>query len=1318
MASSCILYPQVQCAGGEWRPSGLFRELAEKYGRDKAKDAYLMVRGANFDTLYDRRMPDGSPAAPEVSVEGRHALRCDANGEPLMEELEGLDDFRLVLGADSATVPGREAELNQGGPKEASRANIDAADERAARYNAGKGAEDGMVAFSDTSFDTSDGVEYVTVRVVRKGAASEAAAAMGECRRRLNDRLKGILSSWGIGVGSLDKTERMMRVNGVTDFAATRLTAEGLVEMIRLAKGRAGDEALPEEFCHIAVEAMKDSPLMSRLFALVRDKGLARAILGDAEYDAYMEAYKAGREDADSKAHWKSVRQSIAAEPGVSDAEAQVIYEAIGKLVADKVLLSYGVEGVVHCDADTLMERVKGEYRDRFGAFDEGEILSAMLELDRGASDFARYVTGDGASAMAGRVKAVASSRKYYQMEQAADRRKEVLGKLIENEIRRYKVLRSGDTGENMAYGHEIKLLQQQYESGMYELGICKFVSDAIERMRSFDEDVRDLAGKEIPLNMKAKRLKRARNFVSSYKCALKLINEARFGGVISLDTSTTETIMQLTNMVDKLQSNIRSLSDPLFVKWISQFVGDGVVVPFGKRKGESVTARQLATKGSFDISMSDRWLDSMAESGDLVLRMMDAETKRARASARAEVLKFKERIDAAYSKLRAAGYSDTDFMHERLVGGGLSGEYISYEEAARLPDAQREFHAAFMRMKRQLDNMLPTDATHLTNMIRIRKDLVERLRGKTANETWREVVESVKDTFMRRSDDSEFGGEKSSLVDFDGHPVERLPIYYIKSKDGESLDDLSTDACSSLLMYADMCCNYEAMDGVVGTLEMVRDKLRERPMQVRKGGRLLRNVTSAFGVTVKSEATVAGDNTLLIKRLDDWFESQVYGRYMKDEGEVLGVDKGKAANFVNYMTSLNQFAVNIMSGLSNLMTGAAMMHIEHAAGEFFTAKDTLKADLTFWREMKDYIGDVNNPVKKSKLALFNMKFNSLVNFEETVRSQEYGRSRVARFLSSDSLYFLNSAGELWLQSRCALSMAYHTKLLLNGEEVNLWDAYETVEEGGVTKLRLRDGITKLDGTAFTETDEAAFTNRAKAVNQRMNGIYNYEDRCAAQAYAVGRLALMFRKWIKTSLNRRYGNVRYNYDLESWEEGYYRTAGRFAMTLIKDIRNAEFHATMRWNELMPQEKANLRRALCESGMFIVVSIVFAMLTTLKHGGDGDDDDYTNTWWFNMTRYQVRRLEAEIGAMMPQPNMIDEALTILKSPAACLSPMEGLVDLTKMVWPQNWFTEIKSGKYKGHSKAYKYFWDSPLVPMQRTIYRGLHPENSIGFFDTE
>ena len=105
----------------------------------------------------------------------------------------------------------------------------------------------------------------------------------------------------------------------------------------------------------------------------------------------------------------------------------------------------------------------------------------------------------------------------------------------------------------------------------------------------------------------------------------------------------------------------------------------------------------------------------------------------------------------------------------------------------------------------------------------------------------------------------------------------------------------------------------------------------------------------------------------------------------------------------------------------------------------------------------------------------------------------------------------------------------------------------------------------------------------------------------------------------------------------------------------------------------------------------------------------------------MAEYQARRLYTELGSMVPGPQMLKEGLRIVKSPAAGVNTIEDTLDLIGLMNPYNYEVFageealLQSGRYKGESKAVRLFYESPIIPMNKTIYRGLHPEESIPFF---
>ena len=105
----------------------------------------------------------------------------------------------------------------------------------------------------------------------------------------------------------------------------------------------------------------------------------------------------------------------------------------------------------------------------------------------------------------------------------------------------------------------------------------------------------------------------------------------------------------------------------------------------------------------------------------------------------------------------------------------------------------------------------------------------------------------------------------------------------------------------------------------------------------------------------------------------------------------------------------------------------------------------------------------------------------------------------------------------------------------------------------------------------------------------------------------------------------------------------------------------------------------------------------------------------------MAEYQTRRLYTELGSLIPGPQMVGEGLKIVKSPAAGINTLESTLNLVGLINPYNYEVFagedaiMQSGRYKGESRATKLFFESPILPMNRTIYRGLHPEEGIPFF---
>jgi hypothetical protein len=287
------------------------------------------------------------------------------------------------------------------------------------------------------------------------------------------------------------------------------------------------------------------------------------------------------------------------------------------------------------------------------------------------------------------------------------------------------------------------------------------------------------------------------------------------------------------------------------------------------------------------------------------------------------------------------------------------------------------------------------------------------------------------------------------------------------------------------------------------------------------------------------------------------------------------------------------------------------------------------------------------------------------------------------------------------MQNRLALALANDIKFKdANGKEVNMWDAYEV--QGNL--LVLKDGMTKPDGSKWTADDEFKFRNKSNFINNRLHGIYNDVDKSAIQQYSLGRLAIMFRKYLRPGLNRRFKKIQYNHEGEVWTEGYYRTVGRFMSVLTDDLKHMQFSIAAHWDTLHDIEKANMKRALGD----VIYLLAATALNAILAGISGDDDD---EWIANMMAYQSNRLFTEIGALTPSPLVISEGFRIVQAPMPAITTTQDLISFMK-VW--NWFDEIEQGKYKGQTKFYRS--GLKMVKPLKGLEDLANPEQKLKFFN--
>ena len=633
------------------------------------------------------------------------------------------------------------------------------------------------------------------------------------------------------------------------------------------------------------------------------------------------------------------------------------------------------------------------------------------------------------------------------------------------------------------------------------------------------------------------------------------------------------------------------------------------------------------------------------------------------------------------------------------------------------LTATQKDFYDEWMSLKAQLDLLLPVNATHLTNTIKIRKTGYQRLTSSNEN-IIKSFVEKVKSDFIKSYDD-DLNYNKTSK-DFRDNEVNKLPLFYLHA---DNASDITTDVIGSLIAYADMAYTYDSMNDIVDSLELAKDIAKRRKV-AQTSGKLASKEKIPYKGGYIENPLFKGDVSNFLNIVNNMLDSKVYGKYLIDRGTIgdTKVDKQKAASILLKLGSSVQLGFNMMAWIANFLTGRSMQRIDAIAGEHFNWRELHEADAFIMKQMPAYLGDVGQRFKKSKLALLEEMFDFRQNGGNMRNMDFMNRNFLIRIFGPRIQFIGQDMGDMGLYDRsgCAILKRYKLKDK-DGSEISLLDALEEVpvdpnhpEYGN--KLQLKEGVTKLDGTPYTNTDKFHIKEEIGEINRHDFGIYNTEDSLEARRYIMGRFLLQYRDFIPAQYQYRFAKRSQHITkggISKDFEGYYRTYVRFLKSCLEELKAGEFRLAQVWDQLDDWEKANIIRARAET----VQLLMLYMIGLAVHGLADDDDDKETAYVFRLFNYMIEREKTELGFLAPASpyTMAKETLNIIKSPMAASNVIGDIVNLGKILYPPNHFDEIESSRYKGHSTAYRAFMESPATLWYRTIRRQLEPERAMQFY---
>ena len=1303
----------------------LFRELKKQFGYQTAKGIFL--RAIN----------------PEFIRDYKGTLSLDAEGVPTFESLmnnsfmkEFIGSRRIAEGLNKAYSPTEDTRENYGNLLES-----------AYQFNTTNPQRDDFVATVEYAGDGR-------ISVLVQPKTPEAVEKFKEqySTQKLNDRLASIFQPLGITVGSLSQAEVNAGRVGLTDFSVARGIANGFVSMIKVANNMEGATHLTEEFAHLIVGTFRNEPLVQRAInALLDHDGSIQEILGD-DYEDTVNFYNGDME--------------------------LVAEEAVGHILQKN--LSSDAENA-KTPVPSLFKRMIDWIVKKFQGYKVDDVQAAIDNVDTLMSSLAEDILNGTRQITQKDIKASQREAQFNALSDRIDRNIEILRNAAKTETKRYKITKASRK-KGAAETLVNTILQYTAEDADTVEGLFHYAKHALGELRNLEAQFQ-MADSMTP-KQKFGFLRSVRMYTQSYGSFIKALNDAIIEDESEDDNmflqefelngelvNIQEVLKELHTLSNQLAGRYTRMAMPAFAEFLKPFMGEEIVVPFGKYAGTKMSVESLLSEAQSDISLMDRWLDGMADSADMLLQLFDAAVKKAKDTARLQTLDDIREIQKFREKAEGMGITDFDWMFERDDEGHKSGNYISEvnfaqfekdlrefetgleenygrnptgEEAVlkmverndwlkthaismfgtpqpnpamyrnraydRLTDNQKTILSEFLALKDKFDAKLPKTRVARNKAIQMRKAGSQRLWESMTSPTtiFQNIKESITSSIFEKEDDDQIFGNaraEKGLTDFAGNEFMTLPVLFTNRL--QNPDELTDDVVGSLMSYAYMANQYEQMDNIIDPLEVGRALVtEERKVRKTRGGNPLIEKFNALDVDVANKIFTSRSN--IEDKLNDFFESQVYGKYLKDEVtfDVLGkkVSVNKLASVILKGSSLAQLGFNWLANLANVATGLGMQNIEAAAGQFFGPKELAKADAAYAKALGPMMAELGSRAKTNKLSLFFELFDVKQDFGSKIKNQK--KNWLQRLFGAEIAFLGQDAGDHWLYGRTAIAMAMRQKVLLDGKEMSLWDALQVEGVNGsstIKQLNYKD-ITDLEGNPF---DVAKFSRKVAHINQTCFGIYNDDDANAANRVAMGRLLQQYRKWMKIQYNRRFQAAQGNLATDSWEEGYYRTVGRMLNQWIR----GGVQLSEQWDNMTTEERANIKRAITEMVQFFAV---WALANWIEW-----PDDKKRPWALKLAEYSSKRLAHELGGLAPSTIMPQELLKTVKSPIPATTVVQNSFNLiNSAIDPTDWVDEIQSGPYKGMSTLEKNILKAPIpgVAQYRQIDKFIGDlDNSIGYY---
>lgn len=558
-----------------------------------------------------------------------------------------------------------------------------------------------------------------------------------------------------------------------------------------------------------------------------------------------------------------------------------------------------------------------------------------------------------------------------------------------------------------------------------------------------------------------------------------------------------------------------------------------------------------------------------------------------------------------------------------------------------------------------------------------------------------------------------------------DDTPEEKLKK--IKANREYHKNNITYDVSTMLDTFIPGMLKYKAKNNMEDEIFLVEETFLTYSKMGTQSGikKLLSNkLRAALGPGTEKEETVLVQNesSEIYARFKDWlnmvfYEEGLVPLHGSPNAEGYAIDYNKIFQSLQKYTQYKALALNVYAGVSNVTLGQMQLKTEAVGSLFFNSKNLREGSRQYYKDLPFLLNDVFNVEKKSLSGKI-MKIFSWETGEAGSDSLVDRYGKLDKYGTvTNSLMFIQRSGDFMLQAKLVFSMlSSHT--VKDGKIVRITDpkteksilsTYKELEKTH-PELKPSDLITKLN---ITIEEYSNFKQKIKFVFDRLNGIYNLEDKAAFQKLAIGSMAMMFRKWIVPGFQRRWGKKTFYEVAQTTTQGHYWATWEFFMKIKGDLAKLNTGLIMNeWSTLPDYQKAGIRATLMEVGYLMLMML--ALMLFLNHD---DDDDEPESYINAFARFQAQRLRADLMFFTPVSPITGDLWKIIRTPLVTMSTVEDITNFFYYLGAYPFQNEeeriYQAGSNKDKYKLSKNTQD--LIPIIAQINRLKNPSEIANFY---